>query len=148
MPALAILASLYVHIMIRRLAPSLATEMHLTVRLLHVPPNVARGSRPRSLVSEDHHGLPPWRNIAPTPPVVDTDLQQTESAGDNRQGGDLREKILFQTGLDCRSFAARVLVGLKSLLRHIGADTLDLLAGSLALASEVICGLSAPPYAE
>lgn len=80
--------------------------------------------------------------------MVDIGLQQTESESGNRQGGDLRANILFQTGLDCRSFAARVIVGLKSLLRHIGADTLDLLAGSLALASEVICGLSAPPYAE
>lgn len=123
--------------MIRRLAPSLATELHLTVRLLHVPPNFARSSRPRGSVSESHHGLSPRRSIAPTSSAVDTDSQQRQGQGDNRQEGDLRAKCLFQTGLDCRSFAARVLVGLNSLLPHIGADTLDLLAGSLALASEV-----------
>lgn len=44
---------------------------------------------------------------------------------------------IFKNGLDCRSFAACVLLGLKSLLPHLGTDTLDLLAGSLAVASKV-----------
>lgn len=46
-------------------------------------------------------------------------------------------KCLFQTGLDCRAFAARVFLGLKPLLPHMGADILDLLAQSPALVSEV-----------
>eukprot|EP00903_Cladosiphon_okamuranus_P015729 g14518.t1 len=45
-------------------------------------------------------------------------------------------KTVFKTGVDCRQFAAKVLLGLKSLLPHIGADTLDLLAGSIVLASQ------------
>lgn len=139
-PPLAIMASLYVHIMIRRFVPSLATEMHLTVRLLHVHPDVARGSSSTTIHSSSpalgqnllQHSSS--RSIPPSPAV---DVGQGEGDGCTRVRPP-QANIIFKNGLDCRSFAACVLLGLKSLLPHLGTDTLDLLAGSLAVASEVI----------
>lgn len=139
-PPLAIMASLYVHIMIRRFVPSLATEMHLTIRLLHVHPDVARGSssttvHSRSPALGQHHQRQPSssRSIPPSPAV---DMGQGEGDGCACEQPP-EAKTIFKNGLDCRSFAACVLLGLKSLLPHLGTDTLDLLAGSLAVATEV-----------
>lgn len=116
--------------MIRRFVPSLATELHLTIRLLHVHSEVVRSTTDRVLKSEQDRLEDPSSNhvIASCLPV--TRLQEVDDAPEL--------KIVFRTGLDCREFAANVLLGLKSLLPHIGADTLDLLAGSLALASQVM----------
>ncbi|CAB1106654.1 unnamed protein product [Ectocarpus sp. CCAP 1310/34] len=126
---LAILASLYVHIMIRRFVPSLATEMHLTIRLLHVHSEVTRSGGDRTLKleqdrREDH------------PPSGSSAISSKEIRDYQHGTSQARMKIIFKTGLDCRLFAAGVLLGLKSLLPHIGTDTIDLLAGSLALASQ------------
>lgn len=136
---LAILASLYVHIMIRRLVPSLATELHLTVRLLHVHSGIACGSRPRSMKSEHHRAqLSTSRRIALSPAVTEADVQQKgNDQGDSCMHDQPEEKNIFKTGLDCRWFAASVLLGLKSLLPHIGTETLELLSGSLAHACDV-----------
>lgn len=140
-PPLAIMASLYVHIMIRRFVPSLATEMHLTVRLLHVHPDVARGSSSTTIdnsspaLGQGHQLQSSSSRSIPPSPVVD--MGQKERDGCARVQS-LEANTIFKNGLDCRSFAARVLLGLKSLLPHLGTDTLDLLAGSLAVASEVI----------
>lgn len=135
------MASLYVHIMIRRFVPNLATEMHLTVRLLHVHPDVARGSSSTTIQSssptlgQDHQLQPSSsRSIPPSPAV---DMGQGEGDGCARVQPP-EANVIFKNGLDCRSFAACVLLGLRSLLPHLGTDTLDLLAGSLAVASEVI----------
>ncbi|CAN0383711.1 unnamed protein product [Ectocarpus sp. 12 AP-2014] len=127
---LAILASLYVHIMIRRFVPSLATEMHLTIRLLHVHSEVTRSGGDRTLKleqdrREDH--VPSGSSAISSKEIRD------DQHGTSHKPG---MKIVFKTGLDCRLFAAGVLLGLKSLLPHIGTDTIDLLAGSLALASQ------------
>lgn len=133
--------------MVRRLVPSLATEMHLTVRLLHVHSNVVRASLPGMLASDCHREqFSTMSSVALNPAVA--------GMGEKCAGGESRleactedpfeAKTVFKTGLDCRSFAASVLLGLKSLLPHIGTDALDLLAGSLALASEVSCS---PPLA-
>lgn len=128
---LAVLASLYVHIMIRRFVPSLATELHLTIRLLHVHSEVALSGTGAVMKSEqDRLGDPSSSRMnAGSPPTAESRLKEKD--------GTPELKIVFRTGLDCRSFAASVLLGLKSLLPHIGADTLDLFAGSLALASQV-----------
>lgn len=119
--------------MIRRYVPSLATELHLTIRLLHVHSEVARSSADRVLKSEQDRleDPSPSRNSVgvSSPPTVETRLKEMNDTPEL--------KIIFRTGLDCRSFAAQVLLGLKSLLPHIGKDTLNLLAGSLALASQV-----------
>lgn len=128
--------------MIQRFVPSLATEMHLTIRLLHVHSEVERSSNDRILTSEQgrQQDPPSSRRMAVTPTAVaETRLKER---GDSQGGmGDTPvKKIVFSTGLDCRSFAASVLLGLKSLLPHIGTDTLDLLAESLALASQVKIG--------
>lgn len=135
------MASLYVHIMIRRFVPSLATEMHLTVRLLHVHPDVARGSSSTTIQSssptlgQDHQLQPPSSRSIPPSPAVD----MGQGVGDGCARVQPPEaNVIFKNGLDCRSFAACVLLGLRSLLPHLGIDTLDLLAGSLAVASEVI----------
>lgn len=138
---LPILASLYVHFMIRRLVPSLTTEIHLTVRLLHVHYDVIRGSS----ISSDHHHhhFLPGHCIAPSPTMAGIDYKKK---GDDRSDGctdscineQPKTRVVFKTGRDCRLFAASVLLGLKPLLPHIGTEALDLLAGSLALASEVI----------
>lgn len=129
-PALASLASLYVHVMLRRLVPSLATEMHLAVRLLHVHPNGARDLNAKSAIP-GRHGQP----------SSGCDLKLCSPAREmrhERSTDAVREaKIVFKTGLDCRAFAARVFLGLTSLLPHMGTDTLDLLSSSLALVSEV-----------
>ena len=130
---LAVLASLYVHIMIRRFVPSLATELHLTIRLLHVHSEVVRGGIPtdRALKSEQERLEDPSSShiSAGSPPTAETRLKEMDDTPEL--------KVVFRTGLDCRQFAANVLLGLKSLLPHVGADTLDLLAGSLVLASQV-----------
>ncbi len=129
---LAILASLYVHVMTRRFVPSLATEMHLTIRLLHVHSEVARSSSDATLTLGHDSGedsCPPSRSVEIRP------LLATETSVDEIDKP--QAKVVFRTGLDCRSFAANVLLGLKCLLPYIGTDTLDLLAGSLALASQV-----------
>ena len=123
--------------MIRRLVPSLATEMHLTIRLLHVHSEVARSTSGATLTlardrTEDPFSSSP--SVAISPFATETSLEDIDKP---------KAKIVFRTGLDCRSFAANVLLGLKSLLPHIGTDTLDLLAASLALASQVskLCSL-------
>ncbi|CAM9972115.1 unnamed protein product [Ectocarpus sp. 4 AP-2014] len=128
--SLAILASLYVHIMIRRFVPSLATEMHLTIRLLHVHSEVTRsgGDSTLKLEQDRREDHPPSGSSAISPKEIRDDQHGTS----HKPG----MKIIFKTGLDCRLFAAGVLLGLKSLLPHIGTDTIDLLAGSLALASQ------------
>lgn len=129
--------------MIRRLVPSLATELHLTVRLLHVHSSVERSNRTRSLTPGPHREQQPSsnRDIPLGEAVAGTNIKQTgHSQDDGRKGDQSEANIVFETGMDCRSFAARVLLGLRSLLPHVGADTLDLLAGSLAVASEVKLG--------
>lgn len=129
---LATLASLYVHIMIRRYVPSLATEMHLTIRLLHVHSDVARSSSDATLaLAQDcrEGPFPSGRSVEICPLATET---KSVDEIDKPQA-----KVVFSTGVDCRSFAANVLLGLKCLLPHIGTDTLDLLAESLALASQV-----------
>jgi len=68
------------------------------------------------------------RSVEVSPLATETSLDEIDKPN---------AKVVFRTGLDCRSFAANVLLGLKCLLPHIGTDTLDLLAGSLALASQV-----------
>lgn len=128
--SLAILASLYVHIMIRRFVPSLATEMHLTIRLLHVHSEVTRSGGDRTLKWEQDR----WNDHSPSGSSA---ISSKEIGGQHGTSGKPGIKIIFKTGLDCRLFAAGVLLGLKSLLPHIGTDTIDLLAGSLALASQV-----------
>ncbi|CAN0104280.1 unnamed protein product [Scytosiphon promiscuus] len=134
--SLRILASLYVHIMIRRFVPSLATEMHLTIRLLHVHSDVARrgGGRTATLEHDRQESLAPSRTLAVDSPVDRTAKVGEESLG--IAGDEPGKNVVFKTGLDCRFFAAHVLRGLKSLLPHLGTDMLDLLAGSLALASQ------------
>lgn len=139
---LVILASLYVHIMIRRFVPSLATEMHLTIRLLHVHSEVERSTIDRVLTSEQgrHEDPSSSRHMAVTcTAVAETRLKEREDS-QGGMGDTFVKNIVFSTGVDCRSFAASVLLGLKSLLPHIGTDTLDLLAESLALASQVRIG--------
>ncbi|CAM9114119.1 unnamed protein product, partial [Ectocarpus fasciculatus] len=128
--SLAILASLYVHIMIRRFAPSLATEMHLTIRLLHVHSEVTRSGGDGTLKLEQDRR----EDHSPS----GSSAMSSKKTRDGQHGTSDKPgiKIIFKTGLDCRLFAAGVLLGLKSLLPHIGADTIDLLAGSLALASQ------------
>ena len=133
---LAVLASLYVHIMIRRFVPSLATELHLTIRLLHVHSEVVRSGIPtdREAVKfeqdcredEERSSI---RISARSPAMAETRLKEMDDTPES--------KIIFRTGLDCQQFAANVLLGLKSLLPHVGAATLSLLAGSLVLASQV-----------
>lgn len=128
--------------MVRRFVPSLATEMHLTIRLLHVHSEVERSRSDRVLPLEQDRQEDPSssRRIAISPTAAETHLKErAESQGvvDDKP----EKKIVFSTGLDCRSFAASVLLGLKSLLPHIGTDTLDLLAESLALASQVKIGV-------
>lgn len=117
--------------MIRRYVPNLATELHLTIRLLHVHSEVARSGTDRVLKLEQDLVEDPASSLinASGPPTAETRLQEMHDSPEL--------KIVFRTGLDCRSFAANVLLGLKSLLPHIGMDTVDLLAGSLALASQV-----------
>lgn len=134
----AILASLYVHVMIRRFVPSLATEMHLTIRLLHVHSEVER-SNDRVLMSEQECQEDPSssRHIAGSPTAASEIRLKERKESQGGMNDKPEKKIVFNTGLDCRSFAASVLLGLKSLLPHIGKDTLDLLAESLALASQV-----------
>lgn len=128
--------------MIRRFVPSLSTEMHLTIRLLHVHSEVELSRNDRVSRSERDRQEDPSssRHIANSPTAAaETRLKEREEC----QGGvddKPEEHIVFNTGLDCRSFAASVLLGLKSLLPHIGMDTLDLLAESLALASQVKIG--------
>eukprot|EP00903_Cladosiphon_okamuranus_P015730 g14518.t2 len=125
-----VLASLYVHIMIRRFVPSLATELHLTIRLLHVHSAVAR-SRTDSMLKLEHDGLEDRSSR------MDASVSSSPTAETRLKIDDTPElKTVFKTGVDCRQFAAKVLLGLKSLLPHIGADTLDLLAGSIVLASQ------------
>ncbi|CAM9099606.1 unnamed protein product [Ectocarpus sp. 6 AP-2014] len=116
--------------MIRRFVPSLATEMHLTIRLLHVHSEVTRSGGDRTLKfkqdrREDHS---PSGSSA----IASKEIRDGQHGTSDKPG----MKIIFKTGLDCRLFAAGVLLGLKSLLPHIGTDTIDLLAGSLALASQ------------
>lgn len=128
---LAGLASLYAHTLLRRLVPNLATEMHLTVRLLHVHPSATRENGIESLKPEYLHGHPPLASEhAHTSGVED-------SVGGVSADGLVEEKGVFKTGLDCRAFAARVMLGLESLLPHVGTDTLDLLMSSTTLSSEV-----------
>ena len=120
--------------MIRRFVPSLATELHLTIRLLHVHSEVVRGRgipTDRALKSEQERLEDPSSShiSAGSPPTAETRLKEMDDTPEL--------KVVFRTGLDCRQFAANVLLGLKSLLPHVGADTLDLLAGSLVLASQV-----------
>lgn len=129
--SLAILASLYVHIMIRRFVPSLATEMHLTIRLLHVHSEVTRSGGDRTLKFEQ--GRREDHSPIGSSAISSKEIRDGQHGTSDRPG----MKIIFKTGLDCRLFAAGVLLGLKSLLPHIGTDTIDLLAGSLALASQV-----------
>lgn len=117
--------------MLRRLVPSLATEIHLAIRLLHVHPSVARDVRssnqePRSPCGQASPGLGKMAGDCAADVQGGVDSEFTGSAA-----------RLFSTGLDCRAFAARVFLGLKSLLPHLGPDTLDLLAGSSGLKSEV-----------
>lgn len=118
--------------MIRRFVPSLATELHLTIRLLHVHSEIVRCGADRVFkLEQDRPEHPPSRISARarSPLTAETRLKMDDTPG---------LKIVFRTGVDCRQFAANVLLGLKSLLPHIGADTLDLLARSLVLASQVI----------
>lgn len=123
--------------MIRRFVPSLATEMHLTIRLLHVHSEVVRsdGGRTSTLEHDHQDTLPSSRSLVAHLPV-DMMAKAREDSVDIA-GDQPAKKVVFRTGLDCRYFAARVLRGLKSLLPHLGTDMLDLLAGSLALASQV-----------
>ena len=148
-PGLVALASTYVYMMMRRLVPSLATEIHLTVRLLHVRPDVTRGDVHKHLGHLKH--LVAERGTVDDKSLIrgktDEGVKEIKANGKSDkddQDGDLGETIntLFKTGMDCRSFAARVLLGLKSLLPHVGADMLDLLEGSLAYASQVTRRLS------
>lgn len=125
------LASLYVHIMSRRFVPSLATELHLTIRLLHVHSEVVRSGTHRVLKLEQDC-------LEDLSTRISASAGSSPTAATRLKMDDTPElKIVFRTALDCRQFAANVLLGLKSLLPHIGADTLDLLAGSLVLASQV-----------
>eukprot|EP00752_Nemacystus_decipiens_P010018 g8932.t1 len=131
---LAVLASLYVHIMIRRFVPSLATELHLTIRLLHVHSEVVRSGIPTGEAPKSEQD-----RLAEDDPLSSRINASGPRTAENRlkEMGDTPElKIVFRTGLECRKFAADVLLGLKSLLPHLGADILDLLAGSLVLASQ------------
>lgn len=126
--------------MIRRFVPSLATELHLTIRLLHVHSEVLRSGTGtdrvlKSKSEQDRLEDPSSSRIsisANSPSTIPTAETRLKEADDTPE-----LKIVFRTGLDCRQFAANVLLGLKSLLPHIGADTLDLLAGSFILASQV-----------
>lgn len=120
--------------MLRRFVPSLATEMHLTIRLLHVHSDVARSCGGKtSTLEHDRQESPPSSSLT-VDSIVDR-VARKESL--DNSGGKSETKVVFRTGMDCRSFAVQVLRGLKSLLPHLGTDTLDLLAGSLALASQV-----------
>lgn len=129
-PAIAILASVYVHAVLRRLVPNLATELHLTIRLLHVHPNASR-------VVGATHGEAQRANGQLSSLHGHAHLSDTKDNREVFSHGICGTKNVFETGLDCRAFAARVLLGLKSLLPHMGTDTLDLLASTLNLASEV-----------
>lgn len=119
--------------MIRRFAPSLATELHLTIRLLHVHPEVVRSGIPTDRASMSGQDRPE----GPSSSCISTSSLPTAETRLKEMDDTPELKIVFRTGLDCRQFAANVLLGLKSLLPHVGADTLDLLAGSLVLASQV-----------
>lgn len=129
-PALDALASTYVHMMIRRFTPSLATEIHLTARLLHVRVDATHGNLSKHLMEERSAVL--GRSAVGT-----KSLEQVNGDGYAKNDKNSSTAVLFKTGMDCRSFATRVLLGLKSLLPHVGADMLDLLEGSLASAFEV-----------
>lgn len=138
------LVSLYVHIMIRRLVPNLATEMHLTVRLLHVHSDVTRGD-PTNLVGAKQGPEPMSENLGkvPTHTAPESRSMRPGNYQDERRASTTRNgEAVFKTGSDCRFFAANVLLGLEVLLPHIGKDILDVLAGSSALASEVRSGMN------
>lgn len=116
--------------LIRRFTPSLVTEIHLTARLLHVRSDATHGDPSKHLIEE--------RSAVLGRSAVGTKSLE-EMKGDVYAENDRKSNmaVLFKTGVDCRSFATRVLLGLKSLLPHVGADMLDLLEGSLASAFEV-----------
>lgn len=106
--------------------------MHLTVRLLHVHPSATRESSMQNLEPERLHGKPPSTPAHAHCSDIDASREEVAAAG-----GLSGARGVFKTGLDCRTFAARVIVGLEPLLPHVGMDTLELLTGSMALASEV-----------
>lgn len=130
-PALARLASLYVHVILRRLVPNLATEIHLAVRLLHVHPNTTRSfSTELSSSVQACEQVSPIQGSRTHPPMAD-------GQNNTSTNGISSIRSVFTSGLDCRAFAAHVFLGLESLLPHVGVDTLETLARTSALDSEV-----------
>lgn len=116
--------------LIRRFTPSLVTEIHLTARLLHVRSDATHGDPFRHLMEERSAVL--GRSAVGTKSLEE--IKGHVYAEDDRKSN---TAVLFKTEMDCRIFATRVLLGLKSLLPHVGADMLDLLEGSLASVFEV-----------